>query len=63
MLLPWALGFATYQFIAPTAIDGWRGFWLDLQSKVGFEAQPWTSASLLSFLVAALATLAVQRRK
>ncbi|WP_457029122.1 purine-cytosine permease family protein [Kitasatospora sp. P5_F3] len=63
MLLPWALGFATYQFIAPTAIDGWSGFWHDLQSAVGFEAQPWTSASLLSFLVAALATLAVQPRK
>ncbi|MER5861961.1 cytosine permease [Kitasatospora sp. NPDC002040] len=56
MLLPWALGFATYQFIAPTAIDGWSGFWHDLQTAVGFEAQPWTSASLFAFLVAAVAT-------
>jgi nucleobase:cation symporter-1, NCS1 family len=63
MLLPWALGFATYQFIAPTAIEHWSGLWVQLQSAVGFEAQPWTSASLFSFLVAGLTTLAVQRRK
>ncbi|MGW2397645.1 purine-cytosine permease family protein [Kitasatospora sp. NPDC001664] len=63
MLLPWALGFATYQFIAPTAIDGWQGFWQDLQSSVGFTPQAWTSASLFAFLVAGLATLAVQPRK
>ncbi|WP_371498164.1 cytosine permease [Kitasatospora sp. NBC_00374] len=59
MLLPWAVGFATYQFIAPTPVAGWwTGFWHDLQSAVGFEAQPWTSASLFAFLTAALATWA-----
>lgn len=58
MLLPWALGFVAYQFIAPTAIGGWSDFWHDLQGKVGFVAQPWTSASLIAFLVAVLATWA-----
>jgi len=60
MLLPWALGFATYQFLYPTAIAGWwTGFWADVQAAVHFSAQPWSSASLFGFLVAALATWAV----
>ncbi|MCX5211895.1 cytosine permease [Kitasatospora sp. NBC_00240] len=60
MLLPWALGFAVYQFIAPTAIAGW---WVDLwtgaQSALHFTPQEWTSASLFGFLVPALVTLAL----
>ncbi|MFF7635684.1 purine-cytosine permease family protein [Kitasatospora sp. NPDC008050] len=62
MLLPWALGFAVYQFLAPTAVAGWwTGFWTGLQSAVHFTPQQWSSASLLSFLCAGLATLAVIR--
>ncbi|MFE9422612.1 purine-cytosine permease family protein [Kitasatospora sp. NPDC006697] len=61
LLLPWALGFATYQFLAPTGIKGWSGFWTGLQSLVHFTPQEWTSASLFSFLVAGLATLALGR--
>ncbi|MFI9269825.1 purine-cytosine permease family protein [Kitasatospora sp. NPDC052896] len=57
MLLPWALGFAVYQFLAPTAIAGWwTGIWTDLQSLTHFTPQQWSSASLFSFLVAGLAT-------
>ncbi|WP_354641447.1 purine-cytosine permease family protein [Kitasatospora camelliae] len=57
MLLPWALGFAAYQFLAPTAVGAWwTERWTGLQEAVGFTPQPWTSASLFSFLVAALAT-------
>ncbi|MEV0528656.1 cytosine permease [Streptomyces sp. NPDC050439] len=63
MLLPWTLGFATYQLIAPTNIAGWSDFWAWLQDAVGLTVQPWMSASLLSFAVAALATLAVGRRR
>ncbi|GLW53333.1 purine-cytosine permease family protein [Kitasatospora phosalacinea] len=60
MLLPWAVGFAVYQLLAPSAIGGWwTGFWADVQRAVHFTPQSWTSASLFSFLVAALATLAV----
>lgn len=62
MLLPWALGFAVYQFLAPTRSCGWwTGFWTGVQSAVHFTPQEWSSASLFSFLVAGLATLAVIR--
>lgn len=57
MLLPWVLGFAAYQFLAPTGIaDWWTDFWMRLRDAVGFTPQSWTSASLFGFLVAALAT-------
>ncbi|WP_371480541.1 cytosine permease [Kitasatospora sp. NBC_00315] len=60
MLLPWALGFATYQFIAPTAVAGWWvDFWTAAQTRLHFTPQSWTSASLLSFLVPALVTWAL----
>ncbi|MFI1518335.1 purine-cytosine permease family protein [Kitasatospora cineracea] len=60
MLLPWAVGFAVYQFLAPSKIGGWwTGRWEDLQQLVHFTPAAWSSASLFSFLVAALATLAV----
>ncbi|GAA2142753.1 putative hydroxymethylpyrimidine transporter CytX [Kitasatospora kazusensis] len=57
MLLPWALGFATYQYLAPTAVAGWwTDFWTGAQSTLHFTPQPWSSASLFSFLVAGVAT-------
>lgn len=60
MLLPWVLGFATYQFLAPSAIgDWWTGFWERVQGWVHFAPREWTSASLLSFVVAALVTWAL----
>ncbi|MDH6119441.1 cytosine permease [Kitasatospora sp. GAS204B] len=62
MLLPWALGFCTYQFLAPTQNAGkWTHFWTDLQGWLHFTPQEWTSASLFSFLVAGLATLGLTR--
>ncbi|MDH6132875.1 NCS1 family nucleobase:cation symporter-1 [Kitasatospora sp. MAA4] len=62
MLLPWVLGFATYQFLAPTAITGWwTDFWTHLQTLVHFTPQGWTSASLFSFLVAGLVTWGITR--
>jgi len=62
MLLPWALGFATYQFLAPTAIAGWwTDFWTNAQSTLHFTPQEWSSASLFSFLVPALVTWALTR--
>jgi nucleobase:cation symporter-1, NCS1 family len=60
MLLPWLLGFATYQFISPSDIGAWWGdFWERMHGWVGFEPQEWTSASLFAFLVPALATWAL----
>ncbi|MFJ9445848.1 purine-cytosine permease family protein [Kitasatospora sp. NPDC101235] len=60
MLLPWALGFAVYQFIAPTKVaDWWTDFWTSAQEALHFTPQEWTSASLFAFLVPALATWAL----
>jgi putative hydroxymethylpyrimidine transporter CytX len=62
MLLPWALGFATYQYLAPTKIaPWWTSFWAHAQSLLHFTPQEWSSASLLSFLVAGLVTWGVSR--
>ncbi|MGW6914832.1 purine-cytosine permease family protein [Kitasatospora sp. NPDC054939] len=61
MLLPWALGFAAYQLIAPTAIAGWwTDFWTSARELIHFTPQAWTSASLAGFLVPALVTLALR---
>jgi purine-cytosine permease-like protein len=60
MLLPWLLGFATYQFLFPADIGAWwTDFWTGLQQMVHFTPQPWTSASLFGFLVPALLTWAL----
>lgn len=63
MLLPWALGFATYQLLNPTQLTGWAsfwpGFWADAQEVTGIHPTVWTSASLFSFLAAGLAALAL----
>lgn len=59
MLLPWALGFVTYQLIYPGQVGWWAGLWGDLAKAIGFVAQPWMSASIFSFAVAAGLTLLV----
>jgi nucleobase:cation symporter-1, NCS1 family len=59
MLLPWALGFSAYQLLNPTQIAGWATFWAKAQDTTGIHPQPWTSASLLSFLTAGAAALAL----
>ncbi|MFJ6617428.1 purine-cytosine permease family protein [Kitasatospora sp. NPDC091335] len=60
MLLPWTLGFAVYQLIAPTGVaDWWTDFWTSAREALHFTPQEWTSASLFAFLVPALATWAL----
>ncbi|NNH75489.1 allantoin permease [Nocardia uniformis] len=56
MLLPWAIGFVTYQLLNPGSISWWADFWRKVQDATGIHATWWTSASLFSFLVAAVAT-------
>jgi len=55
MLVPWALGFIAYQLVNPGFVDWWAEWWTGL----GFEAPSWTSASIASFAVAAIATVTV----
>jgi putative hydroxymethylpyrimidine transporter CytX len=58
MLLPWAAGFVTYQLINPGYISWWVSAWTHVASAIGFTPAAWMSASIFSFAVAAVVTLA-----
>jgi nucleobase:cation symporter-1, NCS1 family len=57
MLLPWAAGFVMYQLINPGYIGWWVSMWAAIARGIHFTAQPWMSASIMSFAVAAVITL------
>ena len=57
MLAPWAAGFVTYQLINPGYISWWVSAWTWVAHRIGFTPAGWMSASILSFLVAAVVTL------
>jgi len=59
MLLPWAAGFVTYQLINPGYVSWWASAWTSFGHDIGFTPASWMSASILSFAVAAVATLLV----
>lgn len=59
MALPWLLGFVTYQLINPGYVGWWARAWAHVDDWLGFTPQTWMSASLISFAVAALATVPV----
>jgi NCS1 family nucleobase:cation symporter-1 len=59
MLLPWAAGFVTYQLINPGYVSWWVSAWSWVAGRIGFRAASWMSASILSFLAAAVITLLV----
>ena len=61
MVIPWAAGFVTYQLINPGLVASWQHFWIDRQHDLGFSPPSWTSASIMSFLVAAIVALGVGR--
>ncbi|MGH3320252.1 MAG: purine-cytosine permease family protein, partial [Streptosporangiaceae bacterium] len=55
MLVPWVLGFVMYQLVNPGGIGLWAGAWKAVRDWLGFHPGPWMSASISSFVVAALA--------
>ncbi|MBX7449290.1 cytosine permease [Mycolicibacterium sp. 3033] len=59
MVAPWLLGFITYQLIYPGQVAWWADFWGAIARAIGFVPQAWMSASLTSFLVAVVTTLAI----
>ncbi|MBV9485325.1 MAG: cytosine permease [Frankiaceae bacterium] len=59
MLLPWVLGFAAYQLINPGLIGWWARMWGHAGRWVHFTPATWMSASLMSFVVAAVATVPI----
>ena len=59
MLLPWAAGFVMYQLVNPGYVSWWVSAWTSVASGLGFTAESWMSASIMSFVVAAVITAAV----
>jgi len=57
MILPWLLGVAAYQLVNPGYVTWWARGWHEFADWISFTPQSWMSASLLSFLVAAVLTL------
>jgi purine-cytosine permease-like protein len=57
MVLPWVLGFVVYQLINPGYIGWWARDWGHVNHWLHFTVHTWMSASILSFAVAALATV------
>jgi putative hydroxymethylpyrimidine transporter CytX len=54
MLVPWLLGFVMYQLVYAPDFGPWATWWGRVAEWVHFSWQPWMSASVLSFAVAAL---------
>jgi purine-cytosine permease-like protein len=59
MLVPWLLGFASYQLVNPGSVSWWASAWTSVQRTIGLTPPTWMSASVTSFVVAASATFAV----
>jgi putative hydroxymethylpyrimidine transporter CytX len=59
MLLPWLLGFVAYQLINPGYLGWWSRQWGRVDRWLHFTPTTWMSASLISFVVAAVATVPV----
>jgi len=59
MLFAWVVGFITYQLINPGYISWWVTGWTRFGNAIGFHAQTWMSASLLSFFMAGITTALV----
>src|SRR5665213_1962782 len=58
MLVPWSMGFITYQLINPGYISWWVSLWMNVGRLIDFRAASWMSASLCSFFVSSAVTLA-----
>ncbi|HKE66943.1 MAG TPA: cytosine permease [Micromonosporaceae bacterium] len=59
LLVPWVVGFIAYQIINPGSIGWWVTMWTQVQGWLRFTPQTWMSASVISFVVAAVLTLAM----
>ncbi len=66
MLIPWFAGFCAYQLVNPGYVGWWSRQWGHVDGWLNFTPTTWMSASIISFVVAALATVPVglfSRRK
>jgi nucleobase:cation symporter-1, NCS1 family len=56
MVLPWLAGFVVYQLLNPGYIGWWQRMWHHVDHWLHLTVQTWMSASVFSFLVAAVVT-------
>jgi putative hydroxymethylpyrimidine transporter CytX len=66
MLVPWLIGFIAYQLINPGYLGWWSRQWARVDGWLHFTPTTWMSASIISFAVAAVATVpfgALARRR
>ncbi|MFI9508927.1 purine-cytosine permease family protein [Nocardia sp. NPDC052566] len=61
MVFAWLAGLSVYQLINPGDAGVWTEFWVNVQERLHFTKQAWMSASLLSFLAAAVVAWLVGR--
>lgn len=54
MVVAWLVGLVTYQLVNPGGAAGWSDLWTWVREVLGIAPPSWLSASLLSFVVAAL---------
>jgi nucleobase:cation symporter-1, NCS1 family len=59
LLVPWVLGFIAYQLINPGLVATWAHLWGHVQGWLHFTPSSWMSASIISFVVAAVIALAL----
>jgi len=59
MLVAWVIGLCVYQLVNPGGLTGWSDGWRWLQQLLGLTPPSWLSASLLSFVCAAAAAIAL----
>jgi putative hydroxymethylpyrimidine transporter CytX len=57
LLVPWGLGFISYQMINPGGIGWWADLWSTVDRWLHFSPPDWLSASLCSFAVAFVVSL------
>jgi putative hydroxymethylpyrimidine transporter CytX len=62
-VLAWAAGFVAYQMINPGYVGWWVHIWTRFDALVGFQAQTWMSASILSFATAGVAAIIARPRR
>lgn len=56
MVVPWFVGFVVYQLLNPGYIGWWERMWHHVDSSLHLTVQTWMSASVFSFVVAAMVT-------
>lgn len=58
-IIPWVVGFIVYQLINPGSAPLWSKLWINIDAAIYFTAAPWMSASIFSFLSAAILTIVI----